>query len=201
MASPVTDPTRTVQTRRVWDIALRLFHWTLVVLVAASFYLGHFGPNIMTAHFTIGYVVIGLVTFRLVWGLIGPQTARFASFLYGPRAILTYAATLARREPSHWPGHNPMGGLSVFAFLLLLGVQIATGLISDPEDFVNVGPLADRVPSDIATKAPVWHALSGWLLLGLIVLHVAVILFYRVWKRENLVLPMITGRKQVLNPE
>lgn len=197
MADPITSTQPEI--RRVWDPLLRLFHWTLVGCVAASFWLGHYGPNIMTAHFTIGYVVIGLLVFRLVWGLIGPRTARFVSFLYGPTSVLRYIATLFARKPSHWPGHNPMGGLSVFAFLLLLAIQIGTGLISDPEDFVNVGPLADWVPSDIATKAPAWHTLSGWLLLVLIVLHVTVIFFYRLWKRENLILPMITGKKPVID--
>lgn len=198
MGSPNTASPQPEE-KRVWDLGIRLFHWTLVGLVAASFYLGHFGPNIMTAHFYIGYAVIGLVAFRIVWGLVGPRTARFWSFLYGPGAVLRYMATLGQRKPSHWDGHNPMGGLSVFALLGLLMIQIGTGLISDPEDFVNVGPLADQVPSEIALKAPYWHSLSGWALAGLIALHIAVILFYKVWKRENLVQPMVTGRKKVLS--
>ncbi len=187
----------TAQRVRIWDPALRLFHWTLVVLVTTTFLLGKFGPKVMTLHFWLGYAIIGLLVFRLVWGFVGPEPARFSSFLRGPRAVLAYARGLLRREPSLYPGHNPLGGLSAAAMLLALAWQAGTGLISDPEDFLNVGPLADEVGRELAKAAVGWHNLGANIVLALVLLHVAAIVFYRVWKNEDLVTPMITGWKWV----
>lgn len=182
---------------RIWDPALRLFHWSLAVLVVANWLLGKFGPKVMTLHFTLGYAILALVAFRIVWGFVGPAPARFGSFVRGPGAVAGYMRDLFRRQPSHWPGHNPLGALSVVAMLAALLVQVGTGLISDPEDFINVGPLAGEVSGRTAVKAVGWHHLGADLILILVLLHLAVILFYRVWKNEDLVRPMITGWKWV----
>lgn len=182
---------------RVWDPALRLFHWTLAFLVTASWVLGQFGPSRMTLHFWSGYAIIALLVFRLVWGLVGPRPARFAHFIKGPRAVWGYARGFFSREPSFWHGHNPMGALSVVAMLVLLGAQVATGLVSDPDDFINVGPLADQVSRTTNKAAVGWHHLGATLILILVVIHVAIVFWYRVWKREDLVRPMITGWKLV----
>jgi len=181
---------------RVWDPALRAFHWALTGFVTASWVLGEFGPGIMTWHFYSGYAIGGLLLFRLLWGVIGPETARFASFLRGPGTVVAYVRTLGRREPSRWPGHNPLGGWAVAAMLLLLALQVVTGLFADPEDFINQGPLAPLVPRDWRLAASGYHKTGASLILGLVVLHVAAILFYRVWKKEDLVTPMITGRRR-----
>lgn len=186
-----------VERVRIWDPALRLFHWALVGTVVTAWILGQWGPNIMTLHFILGYVVIGLLAFRLIWGLFGPKTARFTQFIYGPRAILGYLRNMGKRTPSYWPGHNPVGALSTFAILAVLVFQVATGLISDPDDFVNVGPLAGAVGSETAGKAVLWHYWGSIAVLAIVALHVASIVFYAVWKRENLVRPMITGWKLV----
>ncbi|RNF36374.1 cytochrome b/b6 domain-containing protein [Paracoccus methylarcula] len=182
---------------RIWDPALRAFHWLLAVLVIANWLLGKFGPDIMTLHFWLGYTIAALLLFRLVWGLVGPESARFSSLLHRPRAVTGYLRDMGKRQPSHWPGHNPLGALAVIAMLLALIWQVGTGLISDPEDFVNVGPLASTVGSDIATKADAWHALGADIILILVLLHIAAILFYRVWKNEDLIRPMLTGWKWV----
>lgn len=186
-----------VQRVRVWDPGVRFFHWALAVLVIANWLLGQFGPNIMTLHFTLGYAIIALLVFRIIWGFIGPEPARFSSFIRGPGAIMDYLRHLLRREPSNWPGHNPLGALSVIAMLAALIWQVSTGLISDPDDFVNIGPLADQVSSATAKKAVGLHHLGGTIILILVLLHIAVILFYRLWKHEDLVRPMITGWKWV----
>ena len=182
---------------KLWDPGIRIFHWALAVAFATSYLLGEFGPAIMTWHFWSGYVICGLLVFRLVWGVAGPRPARFASFVKGPRAVAAYARDLFRREPTRYPGHNPLGGLSVIAMLVLLAAQVATGLISDPEDYINVGPLAGWVDIETSRTANAWHARISTALLALVVLHVAVIVFYRLWKGENLVRPMITGWKEV----
>jgi cytochrome b len=182
---------------RLWDILTRVFHWALVVFFATSWILGEWGPAIMTLHFWSGYIIAGLLAFRVLWGLVGPRPARFTSFLRPPGALLSYAGGLFRRSPSHWPGHNPMGGWWVAAVLLVLIAQVATGLIADPEDFINVGPLADMVSSDMSRWATAMHETLANVLLFLVALHLAAIAFYRIWKREDLVRPMIHGRKVV----
>lgn len=183
--------------RPVWDPLLRIFHWALVVLFATSYILGEYGPNIMTLHFWSGYGICALLAFRLIWGLVGPRHARFSDFIAGPGRTIGYLKHVFQRRPSHWPGHNPLGGWSVVAFLVLLTGQVLTGLLADPEDYVNVGPLAHLVDGAWNRWASAWHETIGKLLLGLIALHVGVMLFYRFWKREDLIGPMIHGRKKV----
>jgi cytochrome b len=151
----------------------------------------------MTLHFWSGYVIAGLLVFRLIWGLIGPQPARFASFLRPPGEVLRYAVHVWRREPSHWHGHNPMGGWWVAACLIVLVLQVLTGLIADPEDFVNVGPWASYVSAGMNRWATAMHDTLSGVLLALVGLHIAAVVFYRLWKREDLVRPMIHGKKKV----
>lgn len=186
-----------VERIRVWDPLLRVFHWLLAALVISSWLLGEFGPDVMTLHFWSGYAVAGLLVFRVVWGFVGPRPARFAQFIPGPRALWTYAKGMFKRRPSLWPGHNPMGALAVIAMLVVLAAQVATGLIADPDDFINVGPLASYVPPEIRSDAVGWHHLGSTAVLVLVVLHVGFVLFYYVWKREDLIRPMINGWKLV----
>ncbi|TCO72483.1 cytochrome b/b6 domain-containing protein [Rhodovulum euryhalinum] len=186
-----------IETVRVWDPLLRLFHWSLAIAVTGAWLLGQFGPDVMTLHFWFGYAVLGLLAFRAVWGFVGPRNARFGSFIYGPVPIAKYLGHMFHRKPSYWPGHNPLGGLFVFIILGLIAVQAATGLFADPEDYINVGPLAEYVGTDAARTALSWHAILGWAVLAIVALHVAAIGFYNKWKGENLVRPMITGKKSV----
>jgi cytochrome b len=182
---------------RLWDPGLRVFHWLLAASVITSWSLGEFGPADMSLHFWSGYLVIALLAFRVVWGFAGPAPARFAHFLTGPRAVLAYARTLRERRPSLWPGHNPMGGWAVALILLALAVQAAAGLFADPEDFVNVGPLAHLTDAAGRRLASSWHEIGGRIVLILVLLHIGVIAFYYRWKRENLIRPMIDGWKRV----
>ena len=186
-----------LETVRIWDPLLRLFHWALAICVTAAWGLGEFGPDVMTLHFWFGYAVLGLLGFRLLWGFVGPEHARFRHFFYGPLSIFRYLRGMFSRGPSYWPGHNPVGGVFVFVLLAVIGAQAATGLFSDPEDYINVGPLAGYVSSDNARSALSLHATLGWAVAGLVALHLAAIAFYARWKGENLVRPMITGRKIV----
>lgn len=183
------------QGERVWDPALRAFHWALAGFVTASWALGEWGPGIMTLHFWSGDAIAGLLAFRLVWGIWGPETARFAHFVRGPRETLAYAATLGARRPSRWPGHNPSGGWSVIAMPGLLAASVATGLAADPDDHINRGPLAPYLPPGIAFRAAGLHTWLSGAVLGVVALHLAAIAFHWIWKREDLVRPMITGRR------
>lgn len=181
---------------RKWDLPLRLFHWLFAGSVVAAWGLGEYGPDVMTLHFWFGYAVLALVAFRLIWGFVGSETSRFASFIFGPKAILSYMLKLPRRQPCNWKGHNPLGGLFVFLLLGLFGAQAALGLFVDPEDYINVGPLASWVGIDGARTALAWHSILARATLILMGLHVAAIFFYRLWKREDLVTPMITGHRK-----
>ncbi len=196
MGSPDTPPA--VETLRLWDPLLRLFHWALALCVAAAWGLGHFGPDVMTLHFAFGYAVLGLLAFRLLWALVGPRPARLSSLIYGPSRMLRYLAHLFRRSPSGWRGHNPLGGLYILVLLTVLLAQGLTGLFADPEDYINTGPLAAQVPIGLSRTSLGWHDRLGNIIAGLVALHLAAIGFYRFWKHEDLIRPMITGKKTCL---
>lgn len=142
-------------------------------------------------HYRTGLAILGLVVFRLAWGVIGSSTARFANFVRGPRRVLDYL----RGRGVPFLGHNPLGALSVLALLAMVAVQAGLGLFASDEDGLMPGPLSGLVSDERSEAATELHeALFDWLLI-LIGLHVAAILFYLVVKRENLVGPMFTGRR------
>lgn len=177
----------------VWDGALRLFHWSAVLLVAAMWWTAENG--VMDWHRRMGMILVGLLAFRIVWGLIGPQTARFGSWRIGPAAILGYIRNLRRgvHKPSF--GHNPMGTLSVIAILAALFVQVGTGLFAVDVDGLESGPLASLVSFEAGRQAAEIHEISFNVLLALIGLHVAAIVTYLFFFKDNLVRPMVTGRR------
>lgn len=180
---------------KLWDLPTRLFHWLLVILVVVSGVSGL--QEEMNIHFYSGYAIFTLLLFRLFWGLWGSTTARFTSFVKGPRAILAYAATLFQRRPNHSLGHNPLGALSVIALLAVLAAQIGFGLFAIDIDFIDMGPLSDLVAYETASAALDYHRLTFDLILVLVGLHIAMILFYRLYKRENLVGPMVHGKLDI----
>ncbi|MBD3771677.1 MAG: cytochrome b/b6 domain-containing protein [Rhodobacterales bacterium] len=177
----------------VWDGALRLFHWSTVFLVAAMWWTAENG--IMDWHKRMGMILLGLISFRLVWGLLGPRTARFTSWKIGPGAILGYLKGLTggAHKPSF--GHNPVGTLSVIAMLLALCVQVGTGLFSVDVDGLESGPLASLVSFEAGRQAAEIHETAFNLLVILIGLHIVAIVTYLVFFKDNLVRPMVTGRR------
>jgi cytochrome b len=172
---------------RIWDLPTRLFHWLLVVLIGFMWWSGKAGR--MDLHMLAGSVVLGLLVFRILWGFIGGSTARFAYFIKGPRAVMSYLNGRA----AHVVGHNPLGGWSVATMLLLLTVQVGLGLFASDPDGLDAGPLSHFVNFDSAVKLGHNHDLLFNILLAFIGLHVAAILFYAVVKRDNLVSPMLHG--------
>lgn len=172
----------------VWDLPVRLFHWALVGLIAFSWWSARNGE--LELHMYSGYAILTAVIFRLLWGLFGSSTARFATFVRGPRAILAYV-----RDSRAWRGvgHSPLGALSVLAMLIVLKLQVATGLINADDDGLVEGPLAPLVGLDRADFVHQAHAFLFDVLLALIVLHVAAVV-YNHWRGRNLVGPMVTGK-------
>jgi len=178
---------------RVWDLPLRLFHWALAVCVTVSVITGLIGGNAMQYHYWSGYCLIALLVFRLGWGVVGSRHARFASFVYGPRAIARYVRGDDPRPPHLRLGHNPLGSLSVIALLLVVTLQVVSGLFANDEIF-NQGPLANSVSNRTSALFTFYHTTIGQpLIYALVGLHVAAIGYYAVVKHQNLVRPMLTG--------
>lgn len=177
---------------RLWDAPVRIVHWLLVVLIAFSWWASE---DHLNWHRWSGYTIIGLVAFRIYWGFAGGGAARFASFVKGPRATLAYLGTLGKRDRATVPGHNPLGALSVLVILAVLLAQVGTGLFVVDIDAFEGGPLSDRVSYDAGRAIAELHELNFRILQALVVLHVAAVLFYLVWKRTDLTGPMITGKR------
>ncbi len=187
-----------MHTVRVWDLPTRLFHWGLVTCVVGLIITGNVGGNAMVWHGRLGYAVLTLLLFRVVWGLVGGRWSRFASFLYGPSTIVAYLRGQGR--PEHRVGHNPLGMLSVLALLVILLAQVGSGLFADDE-IAFTGPLAGLVSGDWVRQATSYHKNVGKLILiALVALHLGAIAFYKLVKRESLVRPMIVGDKSVPTP-
>jgi cytochrome b len=184
-----------MHTVRVWDLPTRLFHWALAACVIGLIITANVGGNWMEWHGRLGYTVLSLLLFRIVWGFVGGHWSRFGSFLYGPGTMLAYLRGDAR--PEHQVGHNPLGMLSVFALITILLLQVSTGLFSDDE-IAFTGPLVSLVSGETVSQATSYHKSVGKLILiGLVLLHVLAILFYKWVKKDNLVRPMVLGDKQV----
>jgi cytochrome b len=182
---------------RVWDLPTRIFHWTLAFCVFSLLITGFRGGDAMPWHYRFGYCVLTLLLFRLVWGIVGGKWSRFTSFIYTPSNIIRYLK--GQSDPHHTIGHTPLGALSVFAMIILLLVQIGTGLISDDE-ISAAGPLTKFVSNATVSLASSYHVTIGKILvIFLIITHLAAILFYFYKKRENLIKPMLHGNKLLPN--
>jgi cytochrome b len=181
---------------RVWDLPVRLFHWTLVVLVIASYVSGRAGGDWMGLHFWSGYAILALLLFRIAWGLVGSTTARFSHFVRGPAAWFAYLRNFVTGRPTYDVGHNPVGGIMVL--LLIFGVlaQAVAGLFAADTDLGTVnGPLANIIPDKWVDRLTDFHKFWINVLFWLVVLHVLAAITYLVLKRQNLIGAMVTGRK------
>lgn len=180
---------------QVWDLPVRLFHWSLVGLVATSFVTVEMGGNAMIWHMRAGYAILGLLLFRVAWGFFGGETARFFSFVRGPSAVFGYAKNLPKKDSAPHLGHNPLGGWSIIAMLAALLVQAGTGLFANDDIFIE-GPLYPWVSKSVSDALTEFHEFNAGVIVALVSLHVAAVFFYLIYKRENLITPMITGRRQ-----
>lgn len=187
-----------MHTVRVWDLPTRLFHWALALCVVGQVITANVGGNWMTWHLRLGYAVLTLLLFRIVWGLVGGHWSRFTSFIYAPGTVLAYLRGQGR--PEHRVGHNPLGALSVLALLAILLLQVGTGLFSDDE-IAFTGPLVSLVSGNTVSLATSYHKNVGKLIvLALVALHLGAIAFYQLVKKDRLVRPMISGDKQMDTP-
>ena len=191
----------------VWDPHVRLFHWSLVVSFSVA-YLTE--DNFMSLHEVAGYTVLGLVGFRVVWGLIGSKHARFSDFIYGPEKIKSYLKSLLSGKPEHYTGHNPAGGLMVITLLVMLGLTSWSGIKAyDAERGVASAPTMSIISSAYADDDhddrhehdgdEFWeeiHEALAEFTLFLVFIHIAAVVISSVLHGENLVRAMISGYKE-----
>ena len=174
----------------VWDLPLRLTHWLFVVCIGVSWWTAE--QRYMDWHRYSGYMLLGLLVFRLYWGFAGSSTARFSQFLRGPRAVLQYLRS--QHSPSI-PGHNPLGGWSVVLMLMLMATQVGLGLFVTDVDGLESGPLSYLVSFDTSRTLAEIHEQLFDVLLAFLGLHIAAVLFYFAVRRDDLVKAIFSGRK------
>lgn len=208
-----TEPVRTATEVKVWDPLVRLFHWSLVIAFATAYLTG---DEESAVHDWAGYVVLGLVAFRILWGFVGTRHARFADFVYGPRTVLGYARDFVTGRARRYLGHNPLGGVMILALLASLTATGVTGwqleqaekaehaAATNTPTLTALLPIATAHADDDNDEGGTGddaleelHEFFAHLTLLLVVLHVAGVIAGSLLHRENLVRAMFTGRKSV----
>lgn len=181
---------------RVWDLPVRLFHWLLAILVTAAIVTVKIGGNALQWHFYCGYAILSLLAFRVLWGVLGTRFARFSSFGASPSAVVNYLGELKSGRNRRYLGHTPIGSLSVIAILIVVLLQVSSGLFSN-DDIASEGPLVKFISKELSDRISWFHTdVNAWLIYGLIGIHIAAVAFYFFRKKENLVTPMVTGDKE-----
>jgi cytochrome b len=179
----------------VWDLPVRIVHWWIVVLLAGLVATGLAGNEWLQWHMRFGQAMLALVVFRTLWGFVGSRNARFAAFLYRPKDVARYARTAFRRYQPH-STHNPLGGWMVVLLLGALLLQAVTGLFTT-DDILWSGPLAEKVAESTSATLSSIHRRFWWVLVALSALHIGAVLTYLVLLKENLIGPMVHGRKRL----
>ena len=192
-----SSPPSSADKRLVWDLPVRLMHWTLALAVLGSWLTQELDGDYFDWHVRCGYVVLVVATVRVIWGFVGTRHARFGSFVRGPAAAWRYARawlTSSGDESPRYVGHNPLGALAIVAMLAMLITQAVTGLFANDQIF-SVGPLFGYVsPSTSDELTGIHKQLFDWLA-AVSGLHIGASLLYLFWKRDNLIAPMLSGRK------
>jgi cytochrome b len=185
--------------RLVWDLPLRAFHWLLAFSILASYLTARDGGfNAMMYHMWLGYWTAGLIIFRVIWGFVGPRHARFVNFVPSPKRLFLYLKGFFSGASGHSVGHNPAGSLMVLLMLVLVAVQVTTGMMAT-DDIYTYGPYNGAVSASTGREMTLLHGANfDWILIA-VCLHVLAILYYRVFKKHKLVWPMIIGRKPAEN--
>jgi len=185
---------QTLRSVKVWDLPVRVCHWGFALLIPAMWWTAE---NSMWAwHKRCGLLLLGLLVFRIIWGFVGSRTARFATFVKGPRSVFAYLRGDAVSDERDI-GHSPLGALSVIAMLLAMLIQVGMGFfVGDPFDGATgpLNPLVGVLTADMLTD---WHETFFWVVVGLVGLHLAAVAFYTIAKRHNLIGPMINGSRSL----
>lgn len=180
----------------VWDVPVRFVHWAIVALVVGLIVTGKLGGDWLAWHFRFGETLLALVAFRVAWGFAGSRNARFAAFVTGPSRVRRYARSIARRGPELHVTHNPLGGWMVLLLIVALLTQATTGLFSN-DDVLWEGPLAARVAKETSDALSWFHRRFWWMVATLSIVHIVAALAYLVVWKDNLIVPMLSGRKRL----
>ncbi|KGJ91992.1 cytochrome b/b6 domain-containing protein [Colwellia psychrerythraea] len=176
----------------IWDLPLRIFHWGFALTILAAWYTAEQGADLVEIHMKLGFVALGLIAFRVLWGVIGPKHARFSQFIPSPSKLIAYLRPSKTNKST--AGHNPLGALMVILMILLISTQAISGLFIN-DDVFSSGPYYGSISNDLEKVMKFLHHNVFDFMIAAIVLHIAAITFYWRVKKENLVLPMITGKK------
>ena len=182
--------------RLVWDLPLRVFHWSLVLCFVGSYVTAKLGFDYRQQHFWFGYTLMGLLIFRLMWGVVGTRHARFSTVFTALGRVRQYVRNLSAGNESSAAGHNPLGALSVIALLVLLILQVVSGLFMD-DDILYAGPWMHTVSGDIQDIMETIHTTAVNALLALVVLHLVAVAYYSLIRRKKIIGAMITGKARV----
>jgi cytochrome b len=181
----------------VWDPVVRIFHWATVLLIGFSWYSAEIADDWLKYYMWSGYAILTLLLARIAWGFVGTRYARLGSFLPSPRAALRELLSLHRRKSDEVSiGHTPLGGINIVLMVICLLAQLGTGLFAN-DDVFSEGPLAHLVSKNTSDTLTALHEYNFNVLLILIALHIAAALYHLIYRRENLITPMITGYKHL----
>lgn len=184
----------TDQKKLIWDLPLRLFHWLLVLSILGSWYTSEQDGDMVDQHMLLGYFILGLVIFRILWGFLGTKHALFSQFIPSPNDIHSYAKQINTPTAPKHPGHNPLGSLMVVMMIITILAQAVSGLFIN-DDIFSSGPYYEIFGSEFSKWMKTVHYYAFDVMLVLIGLHLSAIVLYWWKKKMNLVLPMITGKK------
>ncbi|MDM7859841.1 cytochrome b/b6 domain-containing protein [Alteromonas sp. ASW11-36] len=179
----------------IWDLPTRLFHWLLVAGITTQWLTAEYLDNAIDWHFTIGYCLLGLIAFRLVWGLLGTHYARFSNYPLHPIKGIHYSKQLLRKDSEVYAGHNPIGSWAVIAMLLIIALQAISGLFVT-DDIFSEGPYYSVVSAEVKDVMAFIHFNFFDVLLWIIGLHIAAALFYQFYKRQTIITAMFSGKKE-----
>lgn len=179
---------------RIWDLPTRLFHWALMLCVVGLVVSGKISGMALDVHAVLGYTVLCLLLFRLLWGVVGGRWSRFVQFVPSPARLRAYVSG-RYASPA---GHNPLGALSVLAMLAVLAFQVGSGLVINNEDNGFSGPLYASAPGWLSDLAGRYHKdLGQWLLLTLVALHLLALVWHSWRHNPKIVHAMVTGDQEV----
>ena len=172
----------------IWDLPLRIFHWSFAFTILASWYTAEQGADLVEIHMKLGFVALALLVFRILWGIIGPKHARFSQFIPSPKTLFNYLQKSEKYKSS--PGHNPLGALMI----LLIATQAISGLFIN-DDVFSSGPYYGSISNELEKVMGFLHHNTFDFMIAAIILHLGAIAYYWRVKKQNLVLPMVTGKK------